>query len=49
MQSQYWSIDFFPGLTPAERELLRNHGIENTQELLKRTKTVEQKCCHLDK
>lgn len=43
MQSQHWSIDLLPGLTSAERELLRNHGIENTQELLKRTKTLESK------
>ena len=43
MQSQYWSIERLPGLTPAEQKLLRDFGIEDTRELLKRTSTLEKK------
>jgi hypothetical protein len=43
MQSQYWSIERLPGLTPPEQKLLRDFGIEDTRELLKRTNTLEKK------
>lgn len=43
MESQYWSIDRLPGLRLPEQKLLRSEHIEDTQELLKRTKTLELK------
>ena len=43
MKSQYWSIDRLPGLRLPEQNLLKSEDIENTQELLKRTKTLESK------
>lgn len=39
MKSEYWLIDILPGLMLLERKLLKAQGIENTQELLKRTRT----------
>ena len=39
----YWSIELLPGLMPSEQESLKGQGIEDTQELLKRTKTIESK------
>lgn len=43
MQSQYWSIDRLPGLMLPEQKLLKSEGIEDTQELLNRTKTLQSK------
>lgn len=43
MKSKYWSIDLLPGLMLPEQQLLQAQGIENTQELLQRTKTQESK------
>ena len=43
MQPQYWSVEHLPGLTPAEQKLLKNFGIEDTKELLKRANTLEKK------
>ncbi len=43
MKSQYWSIDCLPGLRLPEQKLLKSEHIEDTQELLKRTKTLELK------
>ena len=43
MKSQYWSIDRLPGLRLPEQKLLKSEDIEDTQELLKRTKTLELK------
>lgn len=43
MRSQYWLIERIPGLMLLERKLLKAQGIEDTRELLKRTKTLESK------
>ncbi|MEL6911997.1 MAG: DUF4332 domain-containing protein [Cyanobacteria bacterium J06643_13] len=43
MKSQYCSIEFLPGLGASDRNLLNAQGIENTQELLQRTKTQAAK------
>jgi len=43
VKSTYWSIDLLPGLMPLEQEALKKQGIEDTQELLKRTQTSEAK------
>lgn len=43
MQPQYCSIERLPGLTTAEQKLLRDFGIKDTKELLKRTNTLEKK------
>lgn len=43
MQSQYWSIDRLPGLMPPEQRLLQSEGIENTAQLLKRTRSPQSK------
>ena len=36
MKSLYWSIDCLPGLQQPEQELLKAHGVNNTQQLLSR-------------
>ncbi|GAB4552447.1 MAG: hypothetical protein Tsb0014_46260 [Pleurocapsa sp.] len=36
MKSVYWSIDKLPGLQPQDRQLLKENGITNTQQLLNR-------------
>ena len=43
MEPQYWSIELVPGLMPAEQKLLKNQGIEDTKELLKRADTGAKK------
>ena len=43
MKSEYWSIALLPGLKLPEQELLKAQGIENTQELLNKTRTLESK------
>jgi len=43
VKSQYCSIEFLPGLGASDRNLLNAQGIENTQELLQRTKTQAAK------
>lgn len=43
MQPLYCSIGRLPGLKPKEQELLKSHGIINTQELLKRATTKSQR------
>ena len=43
MKSKYWSIALLPGLMLPEQQLLKAQGIENTQELLQRTKTQASK------
>ena len=37
MKFIYWSIDKLPGLKPSEQNLLKAHGITNTQQLLANT------------
>ena len=41
MQPFYWSIDRLPGLNQQERELLKTHGMANTQELLEKASTLQ--------
>ncbi len=41
MNSSYWSIDQLPGLKPPEQDLLKAHGIDNTQKLLAKTRNSQ--------
>ena len=43
MESIYWSIDLIPGLKLPEQKLLKAQEIEDTRELLERTKTPKAK------
>jgi hypothetical protein len=43
MQPCYWSIKELPGLKEQEQELLKTHGINNTEELLAIAKTPQGK------
>lgn len=43
MESQYWAIELIPGLKLPEQKLLKAQGIENTRQLLTRTKTQPEK------
>ncbi|MGF1539517.1 MAG: DUF4332 domain-containing protein [Pleurocapsa sp.] len=41
MNPAYWSIDKLPGLKPSEQDLLKAHGITNTQQLLVKARNLQ--------
>lgn len=43
MQPKYWPIDSLPGIKQAEQEILKRAQINNTNELLNRSKTPQSK------
>ena len=43
MQPKYWSISSLPGIKQPEQEILKQAQINNTSELLSRTKTTQSK------
>ena len=43
LRSRSWAIAQLPGLTAEDLALLKNHGIQTTQQLLQQTKTIAQR------